>query len=101
MADHSIRIRSWIKGDAEQERDGLLGFISFLVGDLIVDNVTLRRTANGRYALSWPARTDRHGKKHSSVRPVDDDARRRIEAIVFADLGQWHGVVEPREVADG
>lgn len=101
MADQSIRIRSWVKGDAEQERDGLLGFLCFLVGDLIVDNVTLRRTAYGRYALSWPARTDRHGKKHSSVRPVDDDARRRIEAMVFADLGQWHGVAAPREVADG
>ena len=101
MADQSIRIRTWIKGDDSQERDGLLGFLSFFVGDLIVDNVTLRRTANGRYALSWPARTDKHGKKHSSVRPVDDESRRRIETIVFADLGQRHGLVAPREVADG
>jgi hypothetical protein len=100
MMDQTIRIRTWIKGDDAQERDGLLGFLSFYVGDLIVDNVTLRRTTSGRYALSWPARTDRHGNKHSSVRPVTDDARRRIETHVFAELGQMHGVVAPSEAAD-
>ena len=100
MTQQTIRIRSWIKGDDAQERDGLLGFLSFNVGDLIVDNVTLRRTASGRFALSWPARTDRHGKKHSSVRPVDDEARRRIEAMVFADLGQRQDLVAPREADD-
>ncbi len=101
MTAQTFQIRSWIKADAEQARDGLLGFLSFFVGDLIVDNVVLRRTTSGRYALSWPARTDRHGNKHSSVRPVDDEAMRRIEAHVFADLGQWHGVATPKAVADG
>ena len=88
MAEQTFRVRSWIKaGDADQ-RDGLVGFLSLSVGDLIVDNVTLRRTREGRFALSWPARVDRHGVKHASIRPINDEARRRIEQQIFAELGQ-------------
>lgn len=88
MAEQTFRIRSWIKADDANQRDGLVGYLSFLVGDLIIDNVTLRRTLDGHFTLSWPARTDRQGRKHSSIRPVSDEARRRIEQQVFAELGQ-------------
>lgn len=84
----SFRVRTWIRANDADQRNGLIGFLSLFVGDLVVDNVTLRRTLDGRYTLSWPARTDKHGKKHSAVRPVDDEARKRIERQIFADLGQ-------------
>src|SRR5262249_17219481 len=81
--EQTFRIRSWVKaGDADQ-RDGLIGFLSLFVGDLIVDNVTLRRTLAGRYSLSWPARTDRLGRKNALVRPVDRRTRERIEREVL------------------
>lgn len=101
MVEQPFRIRTWIKADAEQARDGLVGFLSFFVGDLIVDNVTLRRTQAGRYALSWPARTDKHGNRHSSIRPINDEVRRRIEAEVFADLAQREELPSLGGSADG
>ena len=100
MAGQTFRIRSWIKASDADLRDGLVGFLSFFVGDLVIDNVTLRRTLDGRYTLSWPARTDRHGKKHSSIRPVSDEVRRRIERQIFAELAEREGIRVAPEAND-
>lgn len=73
---------------------GLLGFVSFLLDGMIrIDGVTVRRTADGRQVLSFPARRDRHGRDHPYFRPIDERARCAIEAQVFASLGL--GEVEP------
>lgn len=100
MSEQTFRIRTWIRASDADACDGLVGFLSFFVGDLIVDNVTLRRTLDGRFTLSWPARTDRSGRRHSTVRPVDDEARKRIERQIFAELGQREDLVARREVDD-
>jgi hypothetical protein len=83
VADVEIRIRTWVRGTDEDARTGLLGFLSLHYGVLIVDGVTVRRTAEGRLALSFPERRDGKGRRHPVVRPVDDAARRAIEAAVF------------------
>ena len=83
MDTPDIRIRTWVRGTPDDERSGLLGFLSIFYGGLIVDGITVRRTATGKLALSFPERRDRKGRAHSVVRPVDDESRRRIEAIVF------------------
>lgn len=70
-----------------QTRTGLLGFISLRYGDLRLDGVALRLTADGRHALSFPVRRDGRGREHPLVRPVDQDARDAIETAVFAALG--------------
>ena len=88
MSDPEIGIRTWVRGTDSEIRTGLLGYLSIFYGDLIVDGVTLRRTAEGRFALSWPARTDRRGRRHAYVRPVDDDVRRRVEREILGQLGQ-------------
>ena len=85
MSNTVVRIRSWVRGTADDEREGLLGFLSILYGDLVIDGVTVRRTATGRLALSFPERRDRKGRAHSVVRPIDDAARREIEAAVFGE----------------
>lgn len=69
-------------------RQGLVGYVTCVVGGaLLVDGVCLRMTADRRPVLSFPARTDRQGKRHAYIRPVDDDARRAIEAAIFEVLG--------------
>ena len=83
MADVDIRIRTWVRGTADDVRRGLLGYLSILYGNLVVDGVTVRRTAEGRLALSFPERRDKHGSRHSVVRPIDDASRREIEAAIF------------------
>lgn len=88
MSDHSIQLRTWVRGSADDERNGLLGFISVTFGPWIFDGITLRRTADGRFALSFPAKVDRAGRKHSFVRPANDVVRKAIEAELLMQLGQ-------------
>ena len=88
MNDREVRVRTWVRASDEDARDGLLGYLSVHYGQLVLDGITLRRTADDRYALSFPARTDRAGKRHSYIRPVDDDARREIEAEILWQLGE-------------
>jgi hypothetical protein len=67
---------------------GLLGWVSCVLQDTLrLDGLALRRTADGRLALSFPARKDARGREHPYVRPLDDRARREIEAQVFRALG--------------
>jgi len=95
MSDSTIRLRTWVRGSADDERNGLLGFISVAFGPWIFDGITLRRTADGRFALSFPARTDRAGRKHSFIRPANDEVRKAIEAELLAQLGQHDHEVAP------
>ena len=66
---------------------GLLGWSSFELDSVRLDGVAVRRTRGGRLTLSFPVRRDSQGGKHHAVRPADDEARRAIEAAVFAALG--------------
>lgn len=71
-----------------EARTGLLGWVTAVVNDAImIDGVTLRRTQDGRLALSYPSRTDARGRRHHVVRPIDDAARREIERQVLERLG--------------
>jgi len=77
----------FVEAAVEQHRSGLLGWVRFTLGGLVVvDGVALRRTQCGRLTLSYPVRHDARGRQHSIVRPVDDAARVAIEAQVFAAL---------------
>ncbi|MBZ0154103.1 MAG: hypothetical protein K8J09_21470 [Planctomycetes bacterium] len=66
----------------------MLGFISVTYGTLVLDGICLRRTAEGRYTLSFPARTDRAGRRHPYIRPVDDSVRQEIEREILWQLGE-------------
>jgi hypothetical protein len=50
--------------------------------------------------LSFPARTDRAGKRHSYIRPVDDAARQAIEREILGQLGQNQELGVREEVDD-
>ncbi len=67
-------------------RSGLLGWVSFTLGDLRLDGVAVRKTRDGRLALSFPTRTDARGVRHAVVKPIDDAARRSIEKDIFRTL---------------
>ena len=66
-----------------------MGYIVVEYGNLLLDGIVLRRTADGRFSLSFPARTDRSGRRHPYVRPVEDAARRDIEVVILGELGRW------------
>ena len=78
----------YLPAGADDAERGLLGYIACVVnGVLKLDGLTLRRTADRRLALSWPARTDRLGQRHAFVHPISDEARRDVEHQVFQQLG--------------
>ena len=83
MADIPIRIRTWIRGSADDERAGLMGWLSIFYGDVVIDGITVRRTAAGRMALAFPERVSKRGERHSIVAPVNAEARKAIEAEIF------------------
>lgn len=75
--------------DVEQ---GLIGWISCTLDDrLRIDGIALRRTRDGRLTLSYPARRDALGLRRHFVRPLDDDTRREIEALIFKAIGIAEG----------
>ncbi len=85
MRISNLQFKSAQISDAES---GLLGWISCSInGSLRLDGIAVRRTADGRLALSFPARRDDAGRRHFYVRPLDDKARRDIEHQVFLALG--------------
>lgn len=83
MAEPQVSIRSWVRGSADDQRRGLLGFVSLVYGDLVLDGITVRRTEAGRLTLSYPERRDGQGRRHALMRPIDDEARLRIEKAIF------------------
>lgn len=84
----SVSCVAFTSAAQEDVERGLLGFISLLInGVLAIDGVSLRRTREGRLALSFPSRKDARGKLHPIVRPLDDATRVAIEQQVFAALG--------------
>lgn len=100
MVDHVVRVRTWVKAGEAEIRTGLLGFLSVTYGNLLLDGICLRRTSDGRFALSFPARTDRAGRRHSYIRPIDDAARQAIEREILGQLGQDEAVVGRPESGD-
>ena len=80
---NDIRLRTWVRGSDDDIRSGLLGYVSVYYGDLILDGITVRRTAEGRMTLSFPQRRDGRGRSHPLFRPIDDGARLRIEKAIF------------------
>ena len=89
---HVTRLR-FTPANLDDKRRGLLGYVACdLNGQVGIDGIAVRRTLDGRHVLSFPARRDRAGAKHSIVWPVDDDAREDMERQVFLHL-QAQGVL--------
>jgi DNA-binding cell septation regulator SpoVG len=88
MVNREVRVCSWVRASDTDVASGFLGWITISYGSLLVDNITLRRTSDGRLTLSFPSRTAKNGQKHSIVRPVDNEARIAIEREILGQLGQ-------------
>lgn len=65
---------------------GMLGWVTFDLGPVQVDSVSVRRRRDGSCHLSFPVRTDSNGVDHSIVRPLNAAARAEIETAVLGEL---------------
>jgi hypothetical protein len=73
-------------GDRDQR---LIGWASFALGDLLVDGVAVKLSAEGQPTINWPARYDRTGILRHSVQPLTDEARVEIERQLLEQLKPW------------
>jgi len=83
---HSNRVSRlrFVRASSTDQDRGLIGWISCVYADsLVLAGIAVRRMRDDRISLSFPTRTDATGRRHSLVRPIDDDARQEIEAAVF------------------
>jgi hypothetical protein len=81
-------VRFW-PGSMRDASEGLIGYVEItLASGLIADGLTLRRALEGHLYLGFPCRRDSHGVEHPILRPAHADARREIEAQVFARLSE-------------
>ena len=77
----NVRFRS---ASPEQVGSGLIGFVTIVLADAIeIGGIALRRTLDGKQALSFPQRTDRHGQPHYVARPINERVHRDLERQVF------------------
>ena len=74
MTDPSFAVVRFSPGSAHQVSSGLLGFVSFQLGEVLLDGVAVRRTRDGELTLSFPQRRDRSGRTHDLIRPIDQTA---------------------------
>ena len=92
MSWAEAKLVSFAAASESDIRTGLLAYLKVEIRGLILDGLTLRRTAAGKFAISFPARTDRHGNRHPIVRPIDDDARQQIEHELLRQIAQSNEV---------
>ncbi len=84
---HLTQVRFTAAAPHDQAR-GLLGWVSAVLnGALQLDGLTLRRSLDDRLYIAFPGRTDRSGRTHAYVRPLDDETRRDVEHQLLAALG--------------
>jgi hypothetical protein len=83
----SISLQSFCSAPARDQRTGLLGWITIRVGPFVAEGIALRRTRDGRLALSYPARTDAKGRRHPVFWPTDDASRVLVETNILKQLG--------------
>jgi hypothetical protein len=89
MADHEVRLRTWVKATEAEIRTGLCGYVSVVYGDLILDGIVLRKTTDGRFALSFPARTDRSRQEAlATSAPRPTRCARRSRPSCSGSLGE-------------
>jgi hypothetical protein len=79
-------------GTKQEVAAGLVGYLAAtLNGALRLDGITLRRTADGRSAISFPGRRDGQGRQRFYIRPLSDPARLELEHQIFEALGIKEG----------
>jgi hypothetical protein len=94
--DLRIEIAAFNSAPPELLETGLIGWLTLDVGGTLrLDSVALRRTQTGKLTLAFPEKVDGRGRRHALVRPLNDEARRRVEAAVFAALGSRAGEEAP------
>jgi DNA-binding cell septation regulator SpoVG len=94
MAERTIQVLRAQRRPATQEDRGrgVLAYITAeLVGGLVLDGLTLRRAESGAVYIAYPARRGRDGERRYAYRPINEEARQRLERAIFATIQVGEG----------
>lgn len=68
-------------------RRGVLGWVAFeLPTGFRIDGIVLRRSHRGDLVLGFPGRRGDDGRRHPYFQPMNEEARRWLEAAVIGEL---------------
>lgn len=74
---------------AEQQREGLEGWVRCVVNDwLRLDSLQIRRRADGTLAMFFPEHVDRQDRAHALVWPIRAEDREEMAARVLCELSR-------------
>lgn len=76
-----IRIRPVPDG-----RDGLIAFCSCRYGDVLLNDVAVRRDESGRLYLTWPRKVGATGRPHPLHHPLTKEAAAAFDAAILGTL---------------
>jgi len=72
---------------SRDQASGLLGYVSFTIGNLwVVDGIAVRRTRDGEMIISYPTRRDSRGREHAYLRPVNREIAKEAERIILREI---------------
>ena len=72
---------------------GLIAWVSFSVSGIQFHDISLRRTAHGVLALSWPRTKGQGHLQRCAHHPINDEVRRALEEPVIAEAKR-QGIVQ-------
>ena len=91
----NVRVLYVDRAPPRERRRGLLAWLTIEVHGLALKGFALRRTRNGRAAVTFPKRRDSRGRLHPQVWPLDPEDRQALEdqilAAVAADFEELAG----------
>ena len=72
----------------EEVRTGLLGWASGVLNQVLcIQGIAIRRTLSGNFAISFPVRKDRCGRKYAILRPLNDRVRLELQHQILQAIG--------------
>jgi hypothetical protein len=78
-----IRLRQPTRALAER---GLIAWVDCQHGLLLLQGIEVRRTLAGELVISFPPTRQVRGRLSCAAKPVSDQARRAIQADIFAEM---------------
>jgi DNA-binding cell septation regulator SpoVG len=81
-----VRIRPVPNG-----RDGLMAFASCRYGDVLLNDIAIRRDDTGRLYLTYPRKLASTGRPHPLHHPIDRETADQFEAAVLGEIRRLLG----------
>lgn len=81
-----VRIRPVPNG-----RDGLMAFASCRYGDVLLNDIAIRRDESGHLYLTYPRKLASTGRPHPLHHPIDHETAAQFEAAILGEIQRLLG----------